>query len=254
LVHRCIASFFVVNINFFLFLLFFLLLFFLNIIQIREASRSFGIKEFFFPVFYFFLEQDTGTVGTENNCFSQPDFICELEGEDHVTTGTDASPDGDYTPAHFVTDDTLKFEEDFRVEIPGQNLFLFFQSFDLPRFFRDIRLNTRPLFGQFLFLPIDKVGGLLHLLVELRQNSSFPLHVPPVLLFLLGGIPDFFIKGFVFPLGIDGIHVLFGLFPGQFRFHEEFPEFCFRGSGFFVSLVIINKRLFEPGQHFFPGR
>ena len=62
------------------------------------------------------MEEDTGAVGAEHDIVAIPNIVGKLVSQDHVATRADFILDGNDTDTGFGLDDSLEFEEDFRID------------------------------------------------------------------------------------------------------------------------------------------
>ena len=88
----------------------FIFILFGEIVKVRETSGVVIVKEIAFFLVAFLVKEDAAAIGTIHDFISDPHFVRELGGKDHVTTITDISMNGNNTDTLLALDDAFKLE------------------------------------------------------------------------------------------------------------------------------------------------
>ncbi|MDR2418219.1 MAG: hypothetical protein LBD79_04110 [Treponema sp.] len=92
---------------------------------------------------------------------------------------------------------------------------------------------------------------MFDLLFQLCQTPLLLLEFLAILLFPSCGIADFLVKRLVFPLGVNKLHLPFGVFAGTFCCGQKVAVFRFKEFSLLAFLILLYEGSFESGQHFF---
>ena len=176
----------------------FIFILFGEIVKVRETSGVVIVKEIAFFLVAFLVKEDAAAIGTIHDFISDPHFVRELGGKDHVTTITDISMNGNNTDTLLALDDAFKLETGLGMNTGDYFFFLVEELLELLLEFLDIFGNFFLAVVQFFFLLLDQDSSLFS--CSSARHTAL-LNILANHLFTIARFPDFLVERFIFTLG-----------------------------------------------------